>query len=288
MPDLRKVEIPKVTDPGKFEELCRDIWRNDSMNEAVSLNGCSGQNQSGVDVFGRNKETRDWFGIQCKVRAETHLLTKKEILTAIGQAKTFNPSLKKFFICTTLKRNAKIQQIERDIIQTAAPGNMPFVLQIVYWEDLEEMLKQESNINVYQKHYQRFFVNSETQGYLVGKLVNLELGIGDSLDTHYELIVGKIPKFKDEDANNVNYYRGSYFIGNLHEMTMETFHLRCFETDIERAFRNRLDCFRITNWLNSIKNLDDFIYDKDYDVEFCLSKAEFHKYMNELKENRED
>lgn len=283
MHDLRSVEIPRVTDPVKFEELCRDLWRNDETNEPVSLNGCSGQNQSGVDVYGRNKLTGDWFGIQCKVRSETNLLTIDEIQTAIDQARKFNPSLKKYYICTTLKRNAKIQKIERTILERSTTASIPFAFQVLYWNDIEELLKQEANINVYLKHYRQFFVKSETLGYLVGKLVNLELGIGDSLDTHYELIVGKIPKVKDAKPTLVDHYRGTYFIANLHGMTMETFRPRCFETDIERAFGRTFDCFRITKWLNSIKNLDDFIYDKDYDVEFSLSKAEYQERLKEMR-----
>lgn len=63
MHDLRTVEIPKITDSVKFEYLCRDLWKNESMNEPVSFNGSPGQGQGGVDVYGRNTTTEEWFGI---------------------------------------------------------------------------------------------------------------------------------------------------------------------------------------------------------------------------------
>ena len=116
----------------------------------------------------------------------------------------------------------------------------------------------------------------------IGKLINLELGTASSLDTHYELVIGKFPRYKDRKGENVDSYRGIYFIINFHERKMETFRHPCFEADIQAAFSYKFDCFRITNWLNSIKNLDDFIYDDTYNVEFFLSEEEHEKRRREI------
>ena len=285
MHDLRTVEIPRITDSVKFEYLCRDLWKNEDVNEPVSFNGRLGQAQDGVDVFGRNTSSGEWFGIQCKVREEGHALSKKEIDAEINQAKKFNPSLKQYYLCTTLKRDAAIQKIEREIIEGLKKSE-GFSFQILFWNDIEEMLKKESNINVYHKYYQKFFIDNTTLGHSIGKLINLELGIGSSLDTHYELVIGKFPHHKDRKGGNVDYYRGVYFIINFHERKMETFRPQCFETDIEAAFYNKFDCFRITNWLNSIKNLDDFIYDDTYDVDFFLSEEEHEKRRREIRDEK--
>ena len=109
-------------------------------------------------------------------------------------------------------------------------------------------------------------------------MINLELGIGESFDTHYELIIGKIPKYKDNKFSQVDYYRNSYFIINFHEKKMETFPHPCYETDIESVFTSKFDCFRITAWLNSIENIDDFIYDDSCNKEFFLSEEEHKKF----------
>lgn len=210
MYDLRTVQIPRIIDSVKFENLCRDLWRNKPDNEPVSFNGRPGQSQDGVDVYGRSKTSEEWFGIQCKVREESNLLTKKEIDAEITKARKFNPSLKRYCLCTTLKRNATIQRIEREIIEELDKCG-GFLFQILFWDDIEEMLKDESNINVYYKYYQNFFIDNTTLGHAIGKLVNLELGTGNFLDTHYELVIGKFPRYKDENRGAVNSYRGSCF-----------------------------------------------------------------------------
>jgi len=286
MHDLRTIEIPKITDSVKFEYLCRDLWKNETMNDPVSLNGRPGQGQNGVDVYGRDTATDKWFGIQCKVKEGSSTLNKKEIVTEIEKAKHFNPSLGRYFLCTTLKRDAAIQKIEREIIEELKKFN-GFSFQILFWNDIEEMLKQESNINVYQKYYQKFFIHNTTLGHSIGKLINIELGIGNSIDTHYELIIGKIPDYKDKRHSKVDYYRGVYFIVNFHERKMETFRPRCFETDLEAAFYNKFDLFRITKWLNSIKNLDDFIYDDVCDVEFFLSDEEHENRLRDIRDEND-
>jgi hypothetical protein len=286
MHDLRTIEIPKITDAIEFEYLCRDLWKNDDINDPVSFNGRPGQAQDGVDIYGRNKVTGDWFGIQCKVRTEGNALTKKEIDVEIQQAKSFNPSLRQYYLCTTLKRDAAIQKIERTIIEELNERRS-FSFQILFWNDIEELLKRDSNINVYYQYYHKFFIDNTTMGHSIGKLINLELGRGSSLDTHYELVIGKFPRHKNKKAVNVDYYRGVYFIINLHERKMETFRQPCFESDIETAFMYKFDCFRITNWLNSIKNLDNFIYDDTYKVEFFLSEEEFERRHREIKDEND-
>jgi hypothetical protein len=286
MHDLRTVKIPKINDSVRFEYLCRDLWKNNNIYDPVSFNGRPGQKQDGVDIYGRDTKTKEWFGIQCKVREEDNALRKKEIMSEIEKAKNFNPSLSRFHLCTTLKRNAAIQAIEREIIDWLEKSN-GFSFQILFWNDIEEFLKEEPNINVYQKYYQKYFVNNTTLGHSIGKLINLELGIGQYIDTHYELMIGKIPDYKDKRHSNVDYYRGVYFIVNFHERKMETFRPRCFETDLEAAFYNKFDLFRITKWLNSIKNLDDFIYDDSSDIEFYLSDKDHEKRLKEIRDEND-
>ena len=170
MHDLRTVEIPRITDSVEFEYLCRDLWKNDDVNDPVSFNGRPGQTQDGVDVYGRNTSTGDWFGIQCKVRTQGNAFTKKEIDDEIERAKRFNPSLKRYYLCTTLKRDAAIQKIERTIIEELNKSNA-FSFQILFWNDIEEMLKKESNINVYYQYYNEFFIDNTTIGHSTWALI---------------------------------------------------------------------------------------------------------------------
>ena len=287
MHDLRTIEIPKITDSVKFEYLCRDLWKNECINDPVSFHGRPGQAQDGVDVYGKNTMSGEWFGIQCKVREEGNPLTKAEIHKELSQANNFNPSLKRYYICTTLKRSTTLQAIERDIIEELN-SNGGFSFHLFFWNDIEEMLKIECNINVYHKYYRKYFADNTTLGHSIGKLINLELGIGNSSDTHYELIIGKIPDYKDKKYSSVDYYRGVYYIVNLHERRMETFRQRCFVSDLNAAFTNKFDCFRIVTWLNCIDNLDDFIYDDTYDVRYNLSDYDYEMHVNTIKEDEVD
>ena len=281
MHDLRTIEIPKIVDANKFEYLCKDIWSNSKKFELVALNGSAGQTQDGVDIFGRIIDSNQWFGIQCKVRRER--LTKKEIEAEISKASKFNPKLTKYIICTTLNRDVEIQKITRELNQELSKKNK-FVLDILFWDDIEDFLKEEENYTIYHKYYKEFFENNETLGHAIGKLINLELGIGNDADAHYEILIGKIPKDKDNTSYNVNYYKGSYFIINFHERKIETFSVLCYPTDLEMCFSNRLDRFRITKWINSIKNLDDFIYQTEDTIHSYVSENEYKEYLEELRE----
>ena len=285
MNDLRTVKIPVIADGKKFEYLCRDIWDNDSNNnELVAFNGRPGQAQNGVDIFGRKINSQKWFGIQCKARNTSNMLSKKEIETEINKALEFNPKLDHYILATTLHRDVKLQEIAREINNRLSRQNK-FRFEIIFWDDIEDMLKEEHNFHIYHKYYKEFFANNESLGHAIGKLLNLELGIGDGADTHYEIMIGKIPKLKNDTSHCVDYYKGSYFIINFHERNMETFPLPCFPSDLEMCFSNRLDRFRITKWINSINNIEKFIYESDDTHHFYLNKKEYEKYLNELRDD---
>lgn len=283
MHDLRTIDIPKITDGEKFEHLCRDLWRNNPDYESIVLNGRKGQTQFGVDVFGRNVKTEEWLGIQCKVKATGQALTKADIETEINKAKSFNPSLSVFKLCTTLDRDANIQNIVREI-QTELSKSKGFKLEILFWDDLEEQLKEEVNFNIYYKYYQKFFADNTTFGHSIGKLFNLELGCDNKLDTHYEVMLGKIPDYKKSDHTNANYYRGTYFIVNFHINKIETFTWPCFASDITEAFPNSYDRFRVIQWMNNIKDIDDFICSDESNFIYCITAADRDQHYDAMRE----
>lgn len=284
MHDLRTLKIPKITDGYKFEHLCRDIWRNNDENELVNFNGRPGQHQNGVDIFGRNIGSGGWFGIQCKARTETNKLSKSDILGELEKGLTFNPTLNKYLLCTTLERDANLQEIEREINDQLINKEIN-IFRILFWNDIEEILKEEVNFNIYYKYYQNYFADNTTLGHAIGKLINLELGVGTSIDTHYELIIGKIPRHKKCDQYNVNYYRGSYFVVNLTERKMATFTLRCFASDLAMAFSSEFDMLRIAKWINSVEELDKLIYEDTDTFEAYLPIEEQKEFIETFEDS---
>lgn len=281
MHDLRTLNITKIKDGIKFEYLCRDIWKNNKKYDLVEFNGRPGQAQNGVDVFGRKIEDQQWFGIQCKARKDGNKLGETEIRDEINKAIYFNPFLKNYTLITTLDRDEKLQELMR-IINSEPDVN--FVFDILFWDDIEELLKDEENFNIYFKYYQSYFADNRTLGHSIGKLLNLELGTGTSTDTHYEIMIGKIPEYKGQESHQVHYYRGTYFIVNFHERKFETFPIPCFESDLEMAFSNPYDRFRITKWLRSIDNFDEFLFGDDDSFESFISIEEDRQYIESLKE----
>ena len=282
MSNLRHIQIPKVNDSKTFEYICKEITETRGEYEQVQFNGRPGQPQDGVDVFARKNGTKDWIGIQCKVRSNNDL-SNKEILDEIEKAKDFNPDLEFYHIYTTASRDVKLQEFIRTKYDKILE-DYGFKIQIVFWEDIEDILKEEKYYLVYHRYYKKFFANNETLGHGIGKIINLDLGIGDSADTHYELMIGKIPDEESRDYNNANYYKGCFFLINFHERKMETFPLPCSSSDLEQCFSNKFDRFRITEWINSIENINDFIYNNDSDIKTYISKEKYEKFLKELND----
>lgn len=280
MNNLKHIKISKIKDSITFECLSKDIIETKGVYEQVQFNGRPGQPQDGVDVFARKNGTKEWIGIQCKVRYNNDL-SEKDILDEIEKAKNFNPDLTYYHIYTTASRDVNIQEFIRtkydEILEEYG-----FKIQIIFWEDIEDILKEEKHYFVYHRYYKEFFANNETLGHGIGKVLDLDLGIGDSTDTHYELMIGKIPEEKHGDHSDSNYYKGCFFLINFHERKMETFPVPCFPSDLEQCFSNRLDRFRISEWINSIKNINDFIYSNDSDIKTYISKEKYNEFIKEL------
>lgn len=278
MNDLRTISIPKITDGEKFEYLCRDIYRNDTTYELVELNGRRGQTQQGVDVYAREKVSGDWIGIQCKCRAKGKQLTKVDIETEVSKAKGFNPAITTLSIYTTCDRDVKVQEIVRDINTSS---NLNFIIEVRFWDDIEEALKDKQNYDVYYRYYSKYFADNLTLGHAVSKLFNLDLCFDDKIDTHYELMLGKIPNYKNQLHTNVNYYRGTYFFVNLTQSRFETFTVPCHDMDLIEAFPNQIDRHRVCNWLREQKSIEEFISSESNNHKYSLSSEQRLEFMLE-------
>lgn len=105
------------------------------------MNGRSGQEQHGVDVYGIPEGKTRYFGIQCKskdrlVGAE---LTEKEVRKEVENAKGFQPPLEEFLIVTSGSSDARLLALARQITQEHAAQNL-FRVEIVAWPDVRALL----------------------------------------------------------------------------------------------------------------------------------------------------
>ena len=135
-------------------------------------------------------------------------------------------------------------------------------------------------INIYLKYYSGLVVDNTTLGHSIGKLINIELGVDGKYDTNYELMIGKIPSYKNNSYYNVDYFRDAYFIVNLNKNKSAVFKPPVYEGDIEDIFITRYDAFRIAKWINSIVKIDDFIYSDSRDYKTFITPEERVEYLN--------
>lgn len=271
------IELPRIENEDVFEKLCFDLISIKNKFENVQYNGVRGQKQDGVDIFARYVKSKNWIGIQSKVRTKGKI-NFKEIDEEISKALKFNPKLSKFFIFTTAKRDAKIQEHVRIIADSHIKKGL-FDIQINFWEDISILLKEDSYKSIHYKYYQEFYSNIKEDGFSYGKLI--ELTVGYKNDTsRYELLLGKIYQTKGNSYNGLNYWKDIKFIMNMNEYAFEIFTYPCHSSDIESTFKVYRDRKIICLWLNSIYyQYDDFLKSSNETYKFEVSDEDFEKFI---------
>lgn len=273
------IEIPRIENAELFEDLCFDLLEHDKDYENVQKNGRRGQKQDGVDIFARKAETSEWIGIQCKVKTGG-AIEAKEIENEINKALTFNPSLASYFIYTTAKRDALIQEYVRNInVRNLQAGW--FRVQIFFWEDIEDLLKDENYKPVHYKYYRQLYTTFKDDGYSFGKLVGLTVSYrGDA--SYYELLIGRVYKTTEMKNKSIalDYWKDINFIMNMNERAFETFPSPCHPSALERAISNARDRYIISQWLNSIEDIEKFLKSPKDEHRFEISDEQFEEFLS--------
>lgn len=288
--DIKSIKIPQISDWGKFELLCRDLWKNESDKyEHVDINGRRGQKQNGVDIYGRHIKSGKWFGLSCKVRED--LLEESVVRSDIQKAKSFTPILSEYFFVTTASRDAIIQEVIREIDNSKL---YKFSIEIIFWESIIERLQERQNLDIFFRYYHDLFVDNTKYGYSIGKLLSLHLGLEGSFDATYELMIGHIPAYQEKKPLAQDYYRNTYYISNLNDKTIELFTCnkelpgnrpKCFPSDIEMAFNNKYDRWRVSEWLFSLEDINKIIYSEEDHFYFSITKDRFKWYRQNLEDD---
>ena len=279
------IEVPRIDNEDVFEDMCLDIIKADTTYENAQKNGRRGQRQNGVDIFYRkNNDPNEWLGIQCKVKTGG-IIEQKEIEAEIVKAQTFNPKLKEYYIYTTAKRDASIQEFIR-----VEQNNFPFVVHILFWEDIAHELRDEKYKHIHYKYYSNLYTHIKDDGYMFGKIIHLDTtsDAHPGLTEGYELIIGQTYQANDnKDYMGLNYWKKVNIIMNMNQRTFETFPQPCFSSDLEVAFSSNVGRYFISKWLNTIKNIEEFINSDQTHYQFMITKDmgdEFHEEMREDEE----
>lgn len=271
------VEIPRIENEDLFENFCFDLIKANKKYENEQRNGRRGQGQNGVDIFAREVNCLEWVGIQCKVKTGG-IIKLAEIESEINKALTFNPKLKSYFIYTTAKRDAIIQEDIR-IINDRNLKNGLFSVQILFWEDIEIILKEDDYKSVHYKYYRQFYTTFKDDGFSWGKLIGLTVSYKED-DAYYELLIGRVCKEKTDNKCGLDYWKNINFIMNMTERTFETFPKHCHSSDLERAIENSRDRYIICQWLNSIDDIEKFIESSEHEYKFTITDEQFEKYLS--------
>lgn len=141
---IAPIKIQKPENWQDFEKLCKKLWGEIwDCSSTIKKNGRSGQNQKGVDIYGKPKDVLYYNGIQCKGKDDyTHSkLTKKEVNDEIEKALNFKPSLNEFIFTTTANKDVEIEEYIREInIKHQKEGK--FSVDLFSWEDIVDLLEE--------------------------------------------------------------------------------------------------------------------------------------------------
>ena len=134
-------QIPTPKNEEHFESLCLDLYKLE-FGDSTQKYGSRGQAQNGVDIFCPDQ----YIGIQCKKKEDNKKITEKELEEEIQKAKNFQPTLKKFVLATTSKRDAKIQKKAWLISEEHKKNNL-FVVEIHSWDEIIALLDKYPEIH---------------------------------------------------------------------------------------------------------------------------------------------
>lgn len=283
MTKLKNLMIFPPKDGKEFEELCLAIWKRILGDPCAQLNGRRGQGQQGVDVFGRRCGSFNWVGVQCKVRSNG-ILTESDVQDDAKAAMSFNPRLSELIFATTAPRDKKIQEYARVLTQQNMSEGQGMVVTIYSWDDIQSFLCEESNLDLCHRFYSDFFINYENLGIAISRLLSVSIGVGNSVDTGYHLMIGKTPSSRsDSKRHSIDYWKGHYFIANWTEKTIENFPIPVFPSDFGKAFLFDRDAFIISKWLNGFKNIDDLIYGENENFVMIISNDEYKEFLDSKK-----
>lgn len=147
-----------------FETLCKKLWGEIWKCPEIKKNGRSGQEQSGVDVYGIPFNDDQYYGIQCKGKDEytNKQFTKKEILKEIELAKAFLPKLKKLYFATTAIKDVSIEEFIREQNLNNRKSDL-FEVHLFCWEDIVDLIDENRQTHDWYLGSENFKKHKEVQ-----------------------------------------------------------------------------------------------------------------------------
>ncbi|MBW4670436.1 MAG: NACHT domain-containing protein [Cyanomargarita calcarea GSE-NOS-MK-12-04C] len=151
MPIPATSELPKPKDWNEFEDIVWEIYTRKWQDSHAQRYGRSGQEQHGIDIYGKPKDSNSYIAIQCK-RYRNGKLSDKNIEEEVKKTQLFTSEIKEYIIATTESRDRKLQDYLREVNNERKLENK-FLIGIVFWEDICNELAAPSNSDLLKKYY---------------------------------------------------------------------------------------------------------------------------------------
>lgn len=201
-----------------FEELVLDLYK-EIYNDSFKKHGRNGQDQNGVDIYGK-LDDGSWCGIQCK-KYSARKFTKKELIAEVNKAKEFTPSLKRYIIATTNDSDKSIQEQTR-ILTDKHNAEGLFSVDVISWTDLESYLLKYKSVSA------KYYPNIHPQ-----KQYAVSIEISDIVHKSHDKSRDYISKISDIDRtknldklfhafNLKDKYEFSLVIENIGDLTIKS------------------------------------------------------------------
>lgn len=177
MPTQSEMRIPVPQSPYEFESICLDYIQSNYPYSNAQRYGRQGQNQHGIDIYGRNFEML----VQCKncyVSATTNASQQakrliQKIAIDYNNAKQYFPNCKQFIIMTTFDRDVGIQN------NVATLGNN---VSILFWDDIVDFLYE--HLDILKKYYPLLFTYNSPVSQIDIQTLNDMIAIANSLKSY--------------------------------------------------------------------------------------------------------
>ncbi len=148
-PSTSHLDPPKNWD--EFEDICADLFGREWDDRNTVRYGRLGQEQHGVDIYGRPDGTK-YAGVQCKGKRKwpPPPLKTSDIDEEVTKAKEFDPPLTEFTIATIAADDGPLQDHVRKITGQHEKDGL-FSVHVVGWGELSRRLTQHADL--VEKHY---------------------------------------------------------------------------------------------------------------------------------------
>ncbi len=115
MAEYSSVSLSPPKDWQAFERKSHTLYRLLLSDPNTQMNGRSGQEQHGVDIYGRRNGSGVLVGIQCKGKDGNYggAVSDKELRAEVKKSEKFKPALDEFVLITTAPDDQKIQEAAR-------------------------------------------------------------------------------------------------------------------------------------------------------------------------------